>query len=100
MIENGMVVGAQAEIDRREAEAEARCLRVIDALVYIRTEKVERRKAIDEVLDAIECAPSQLLNYLKECILEDDLQDLLATIDDIYSHHLDTMAQDEVDGRR
>lgn len=99
-IENGMVRGAEAELDRKDAEQAAREVRVMDALMGIRTDKLMRREALKEMLDAIECAPPNLANYLKDCVMEDDMLDFLATIRDMVEYQWDRMAEEEVDGRR
>ena len=82
-IENGMIVGAEAEYEAGLDKAEQVQTAIQNTIYYRRNEKISRKDAWKEVLDAVECAPPNFINYLQECAIEHDMMDFRATLSDI-----------------
>ena len=94
ILENGMVLGAEDDWDRRELEAELRRMKIDDAAREIR-----KTLKVGDILAAIAEAPTELQDYLFMCWQEMDNPDLSATVHDMVDYYIDQLAIGEVDAR-
>lgn len=84
-------------VRRHEELAERIKQATVDTVYHLRHERIKRVDAHQEVLEFIENAPTELANYLDECVRNQDMQDLLATISDIINYGIDQKARGMVE---
>ena len=94
IVENGMVLGAEAAWDARELRTELRKTAIDDSSREIRS-----TMRIGDVLEAIHEAPVQLQEHLFDCWKDGEIADIGATVNDMVDYYIDQLAIGEVDGR-
>jgi len=92
--ENGMLIGAEAAWDAPYNEADRLKVATDNAIFFLREERIERRERDTEILQAFEIASNQLLDELRDCLNDGDIQASIAILYDILSHDYDRRGEE------
>jgi len=86
IIENGMVVGAEAEYDRKCEKS---------AAVQAKADYLLSTIDVADLRDVLDTAPTQLLKSMCEAIKQGDYMEVGLLVADIIEHHVEEAEYDE-----